>query len=334
MNFYILTSNKKFVIFSIVSIIFILISYILTLENFSRNELSKKNTRSSILKTQGEKYEYALIGTSHTGYQWQLAKLDHKFFVYGRAYTYPMIIYAKINQLLKYSPNLKYIVIEADAHMFYDFAQNNKTSKKRFKKILKESDINNKKLEDYFVSFDPEVKGTINQKFWKYLFNDIVIKEKTKQTSKAKKQSKKVTQSKKNILIKSWTDVNPQERLRLTKARLKQFSLVGGAQFNKPAIGFYEKSILLAQKHDINVILIRHPMSKEYLSMMPSDVIYDVNRYLNKLSKKYDVPLLDYRYIFENNQSFFINQDHLKGGNIKFSKILYNDLKKLKSQND
>lgn len=325
MNFYILTSKKNFVIFSIVTIVFILISYILILENFSRNELLKSKTRSSILKTQGEKYEYALIGTSHTTYQLQLAKLERKIFVYGRAYTYPMVIYAKINQLLKYSPHLKYIVIEADAHMFYDFAQNNKTSKKRFKKILKESDISNKRLEDYFVSFDPEVKSTINQKFWKYLFNDLVIKEKTKKFKKKNKKKK----SKKDIVIKSWTDVDSQERIRLTKARLKQFSLVSGAQFNKQAIGFYEKSIQLAQNHNINVILIRHPMTNEYLSMMPSDIIYDVDKYLDRLSKKYNVPILDYRYIFENNQSAFKNQDHIENANINFSKILYKDIKKI-----
>ena len=54
----------------------------------------------------------------------------------------------------------------------------------------------------------------------------------------------------------------------------------------------------------------------------------DVEHYIDTLSKKYNLKILDFRYVFKNKQELFEDTNHLnKNGQIEFAKILEDEVK-------
>lgn len=93
------------------------------------------------------------------------------------------------------------------------------------------------------------------------------------------------------------------------------------------AVALFREYLELCNANDIKVIIVYVP------------IYYEMERYvknwdelptlLNKLSKEYNVPILDYRYkAIDSNINYFYNSSHLKReGAVLFSKMLAEDLK-------
>ena len=100
---------------------------------------------------------------------------------------------------------------------------------------------------------------------------------------------------------------------------------------NKDVLLDYENTIKHALDNNIKVILIRHPITPEFSSLLDDKIKNDVNEYIQKISIQYNLKILDYRNVFKLKQYYFLNQDHLNiDGEKEFSTILTNDIIKLK----
>jgi hypothetical protein len=114
----------------------------------------------------------------------------------------------------------------------------------------------------------------------------------------------------------NWTE--NADSLSLLKARLNshfgKFDLIDSVQ-----ILFLRKILNLAEKSGVEVIFIRYPLSKMYLESMKSiSGIQDMEKTIHKNSLGHKV--LDCRSLFENQQNYFSDPDHLnKKGALAFS---------------
>lgn len=316
MNFYTLTFKSKFfVFFSILIILIILSIYIVCIEIFVRKYIvtSKLDNQSVRLIETGKNFKISLLGTSHTDYGDKLMKINNLFFHYGQAYTYPHVMYAKTKMLLEYAPNLKYIIIEADMHQFYDFSMNNKSSASRFGEILKRSESSSDKF--ILSSFDPEIKPILHDRLLKEIFNvkKINVPKKTNDTQ----------------VIVPWHQKIEDEKISLSKARHKSFGY-DNTNMNQKSLEYFEKTIQLFLSNNIKIILIQHPIDKLYYELMDDTIKKQVDGYISQISKKYNLKILDYKNIYFENSEYFYNQDHLNSLGIdKFSKLLNDDLNEI-----
>ena len=308
MNFYISTfSNKKFLSIVFVITLFFVIVQFIVLEYYTREKLVVMRPQTKTLM-ENHNNKLALLGTSHTNYGAEMNKIDNEMFDYGEAYTYPIVMYQKLQKLIALNKNLRYLLVEADYHQFYEFSFTESTIYTKYAALLKDIETGNENL---FYSLNRELAPRLHRVILDTILDNIKSRIKDKDKDKDKGWSK-LTQSKKD---------------EKTLGRYNFFKFTNDKTMNENSLDYYQKTIELAQKNNIEVILIRHPLTNEYLNNMYPKMKTDVNRLIDKLSRKYNLKKFDYRYIFKDKQNLFADTDHLnKNGIQKFAKILTNDI--------
>ena len=293
MNFYISTfSNKKFLSIVFVITLFFVIVQFIVLEYYTREKLVVMRPQTKTLM-ENHNNKLALLGTSHTNYGAEMNKIDNEMFDYGESYTYPIVMYQKLQKLIALNKNLKYLLVEADYHQFYEFSFTESTIYTKYAALLKDIETGNENL---FYS--------LNRGIYPILYRRI-LKDKDK----------------------DWSKLTQSEKDKKNLSRYNFFKFTNDKTMNENSLDYYQKTIELAQKNNIEVILIRHPLTNEYLNNMYPKMKTDVNRLIDKLSRKYNLKKFDYRYIFKDKQNLFGDMDHLnKNGIQKFAKILTNDI--------
>jgi len=292
-NFYISTfSNKKFLSIVFVITLFFVIVQFIVLEYYTREKLVVMRPQTKTLM-ENHNNKLALLGTSHTNYGAEMNKIDNEMFDYGESYTYPIVMYQKLQKLIALNKNLKYLLVEADYHQFYEFSFTESTIYTKYAALLKDIETGNENL---FYS--------LNRGIYPILYRRI-LKDKDK----------------------DWSKLTQSEKDKKNLSRYNFFKFTNDKTMNENSLDYYQKTIELAQKNNIEVILIRHPLTNEYLNNMYPKMKTDVNRLIDKLSRKYNLKKFDYRYIFKDKQNLFGDMDHLnKNGIQKFAKILTNDI--------
>ena len=293
MNFYISTfSNKKFLSIVFVITLFFVIVQFIVLEYYTREKLVVMRPQTKTLM-ENHNNKLALLGTSHTNYGAEMNKIDNEMFDYGESYTYPIVMYQKLQKLIALNKNLRYLLVEADYHQFYEFSFTESTIYTKYAALLKDIETGNENL---FYS--------LNRGIYPILYRRI-LKDKDK----------------------DWSKLTQSEKDKKNLSRYNFFKFTNDKTMNENSLDYYQKTIELAQKNNIEVILIRHPLTNEYLNNMYPKMKTDVNRLIDKLSRKYNLKKFDYRYIFKDKQNLFADTDHLnKNGIQKFAKILTNDI--------
>ena len=293
MNFYISTfSNKKFLSIVFVITLFFVIVQFIVLEYYTREKLVVMRPQTKTLM-ENHNNKLALLGTSHTNYGAEMNKIDNEMFDYGESYTYPIVMYQKLQKLIALNKNLRYLLVEADYHQFYEFSFTESTIYTKYAALLKDIETGNENL---FYS--------LNRGIYPILYRRI-LKDKDK----------------------DWSKLTQSEKDKKNLSRYNFFKFTNDKTMNENSLDYYQKTIELAQKNNIEVILIRHPLTNEYLNNMYPKMKTDVNRLIDKLSRKYNLKKFDYRYIFKDKQNLFGDMDHLnKNGIQKFAKILTNDI--------
>ncbi len=304
MNFYTsIFKGKKFLQISVVATLLMLLVQFVMLEYFARYEREK----IKIIIPVPNNITLALLGTSHTNYGSKFSSINPSIFNYGSSYTYPIIMHKKLKNLIKNTSSLKYLLIEADYHQFYDFSYLTPGIYSKYSHLLSGGG------ENAFVSLEKEVSIFLHRKLFDRLVDQINIWLKKEESIKNNPNN--------------WAQLSQDIRERITKKRYNFFGFSNEKNMNNHSINYYQKTIELAQKNNIEVILIRHPLTNEYLNNMYPKMKTDVDRLINKLSKKYNLKKFDYRYIFKDNQNLFSDMDHLNENGIhKFSKILMSDI--------
>lgn len=306
MNFYISTfSNKKFLsIVFVITLFFVIIQFIV-LEYYTREKVVVMRPQTKILM-ESHNHKLALLGSSHTNYGTEMNKIDNEMFDYGEAYTYPIVMYQKLQKLIALNKNLKYLLVEADYHQFYEFSFTESTIYTKYSALLKDIETGNENL---FYSLNREIAPRLHR----IILNDIKSRIKDENENENKDED--------------WSKLTQSEKDRKNLSRYNSFKFTNDKTMNENSLDYYQKTIELAQKNNIEVILIRHPLTNEYLNNMYPKMKTGVNRLIDKLSRKYNLKKFDYRYIFKDKQNLFANMDHLnKNGIQKFAKILTNDI--------
>ena len=304
MNFCISTfNNRKFIFLSFfIASLMTLIQFVF-LEYYTREKITVIDSQTKELIKNRNSYKLALLGTSHTNYGKDMNTINSKMFNYGREYTYPIVMYQKIKKLIEFNQNLKYLVIEADYHQFYEFSFTESTIYTRYPFLLK--DINTG-YENLFYSLNREIAPTLHKRVLKDIFG--------------RKEKKEVTDN-------NWAELSQEERDKKTIGRYDFFKFSSDNSMNKHSIDYYQRTIELAQNNNMEVILLRHPLSNEYLNKMYANMKFDVDIYIKKLSAEYNLKILDFRYLFKDKQHLFYSTDHLnKAGQKEFAKIFVKEI--------
>ncbi|MDH5682010.1 MAG: hypothetical protein OEZ36_10510 [Spirochaetota bacterium] len=124
-----------------------------------------------------------------------------------------------------------------------------------------------------------------------------------------------------------------RKRLKMAKKRVGKSLVKEKKQLIKPiAVKYFSLFLSLCEKHNIHVILLKSPLSKEYLQEAMKYVsIKDFYTSLDAIIKKHKhVTVLDYQTAYINRNELFADQDHLneKGSRILTKKI-NEEIKKL-----
>jgi hypothetical protein len=283
--------------FFIITILYITI--ILSIEYFSINYIKKNRiSQYQTLQEYGKEKTISLLGTSHTNYANIINQ--NNFLNYGQSGTFFVEMFYKTKKLIRYAENLKILVVEVDDLQFSNNAKVRRDKNYNYLKSI------NKVSSDYIYSNNKDVRPIIHKELLKFILGKpIKIKESRKGVSLVEINNK-------IYYYQNWKDkVKDSEKKIQTINRLKEYHL--NYMYEVPTIlkKYLEDTIELAQKNNIKVIFIRHPQSKEYWKYMNKEKQKDTNTYIQTLSKKYLIKILDYRYIFQTKQDLFYNQDHL-----------------------
>ena len=322
LNSYISISKNKLFVFSAVCLLSLfIVLHFLYFENFTRQVI--KNDRSTknfhFIKKEGANIKIACIGTSHTGDAIKMHK--NFFFNYARSSTwYPQVAYAKVSHLLTYAPNLKVLLLEVDhiSILSYDPTLHT-TMPDQYLYLLKHVDKplyeeNNLELDDreftLLYSLNEDVAPVIHRKYF---------------------QSYLMGQRHKNEEVSPWSTLTSKEKITSARKRTHSYHIDTPSNIDNAVHDYYLKAIKEAKNKGINVYLLFNPQTKEYLDQISPDNHILVDAFVFKLSEIENVKVLDYRHLFDVNESLFENQDHVNknGSAILTKKVVYaikNDL--------
>ncbi|MBU2649367.1 MAG: hypothetical protein KKA81_00400 [Bacteroidetes bacterium] len=131
-----------------------------------------------------------------------------------------------------------------------------------------------------------------------------------------------------------WSDAIPVDSTeRMHRARQKSsIYFAKDAYFDSSVAIYFEMILEKCRQHDVNVILLRAPVTKEYFQdvsqMIPVELIYDS---IKKIYSKYPnvIQVLDYHDLYFDHPEYFFDADHLNPvGAEEFTKRLRCDLEK------
>ncbi len=323
LNSYILISKNKFFVFSFAfSLILLIVLHVTYFEKFSydvlKNDLSKK--RFHFIQEDGKSIKISAIGTSHT--MDSLNSDIDSFFNYARPSSwYPQVAYAKVSHLLKYAPNLKVLLLEVDhiSILGYNHMVNTTMPEQHLyllknvnKSLYKENKLyNNDEKSIFLLSLQADVAPVIHRKF----FQDYLVRRGKKRTPKE---------------VSQWITLTSKEKIESAKKRTHSYSIDIPSNIDKAVRDYYYKAIREARKKEVKVYLLFNPQTKEYFDQINEENNLKVNHFVSDLAKEKNVKVLDYRYYFKSDESFFKNQDHI---NKKGSKILTQEVMQMIQNN-
>lgn len=128
-------------------------------------------------------------------------------------------------------------------------------------------------------------------------------------------------------------DFEQEENRKKAGEKRTKFHFKDAEDFDKLLVEKFSEIIDLAQENNVEVFLIKFPVSKEYLE--GADKYIDAKKYYENVdeilgktkNKGKDIRLLDYQDEFFDNPSYFSDSDHLNHrGAKKLSEIIANEL--------
>ena len=112
-----------------------------------------------------------------------------------------------------------------------------------------------------------------------------------------------------------------------------KFSNIKESELKKVQVDYFEKTIQLALKNNITVVVVRSPIwKKKYKAILGTNSYRDYSSKIFELSKRYDLEIYDSEFttgMIEYQQSDFLNSHHLNyRGSLKFTNDFCKFLKK------
>jgi len=310
---YISISRNRLFVWSALAVLFLFISlHVVYFEIFSRqivkNDLSKK--RFHLIQKEGASIKVSAIGTSHTSDS--LKMNEEYFFNYARSGTwYPQVAYSKVSHLLKYASNLKVLLLEVDHisllgynHLLHSHEPDQYLYLlKHVNELLYEEErITTYNKSTFLLSLQEDVAPVIHRKY----FQSYLI-------GRGRKKE-----------VSVWATLTAKEKILRAKKRTRSYQIDTPSKIDKAVRDYYVKAIREAKKRGVKVYLLFNPQTKEYFSEINAENNIEVDKFVSTLSINDNVYVLDYRHLFDTNESYFANQDHLnrQGSEILTQKVV------------
>lgn len=300
-------TNRKKIVFIVILCICIHFILIILFTKLS----SLKNEHRIQLKNYKKLKECKILfmGDSHTARAVDYTKIDSS---YSLAYfgENNMMNYYKLRYIIenKYAiPNYVILTCDIVIHTYgFNLARNNKTF---YYSLIQLKDL--KDLEDNVMltyidyckyKFFPYLD-------WQYATNLVNLER--------EKKSKKI-----------FSDLSIEKRKKKANTFVVNESLNNGKKesfYSERALNYIQKTINLCKENNIKLIFIKIPLTKYIFDEIKFNVDsnYITNRPSENIIRNNNLPILDFEYLFQNNDSLFFDSHHLnKKGKDKFTIIL------------
>lgn len=257
-----------------------------------------------------ESVKYIFMGDSHVMYGINPKKISGSF-NYGFSGDNYIEIYNKLNYLLKTDKNIQNIILQIDRHTFYkDHIFDKIYFFSHFMDYQQIKNVSHKTYLEIFIRKNFPVIGEGIEFAYLPIYKKIPLEFGWV------------------INTKNFLDLNIQKDLK--KKMDNYFSDLN--KIDDINLKYFKKTINLAHKNNISLILIKMPLTKEYNSEL-SKINFSEKKYYEKVYSqlnKNKTSILDYYNLFHNNSEYFFDSSHLneKGANI-LSEVIDTDLKKI-----
>lgn len=299
----------KVTIFTTLCIVFlnIIITEVFTRKVLVPNDIVVR--KEKLLTEVQDKVKIISLGDSHIQNGIYIESKDF-FNLAGSGEPIP-IWYFKLKRFLNSSNNIQILLLQMDYHIFSHYRTVNiEAATTPYAAYIDEKidrtlgaypDPN---TPQYFGlrSLQPNYAPIVHQALRNYLSDDFDIPS--------------LASNGTEISTKEFIRLPEAERFRIAERRV-QIHLQNGEIIDHNLLTYYERIILLAKQRGITVILVRSPLSKEYLSFVPISVQQEIDHVISQLRSTHQLPLLDYRYSFTEHQEYFLDEDHLNSNGAK-----------------
>ena len=348
MNLFTIVSNKIFLLTVLFFFSALSLTFFLFFEEKAINMIIAQNNEQFNNITLAKENNVAVIGSSHSydalGY---FINKESVLNLTG-AYTVPTVMYFKLKKSLELMAKIKILYIEADYHLFYGgplYVSSRSDGVKRWAAFFEPSSkdklgdiyqgisIPNALTDFTFSSLKKNIAPILVKRTFEEYFREpklsISIKPNYAKICDDDIWAKYLKKIKDDIIIDSkfWFDLTSEEKYKNAYGRQTEgFGMFDGAILDLTMIDYYKKMLSLAADNNIIVKIIRNPFPKEYIGSIPKNIIDDVDQFLYSVREVYDLDVLDYRYIFENQSEMFYNADHVnQKGSVIVSDLIRGD---------
>jgi len=294
------------------SLLFVFI-HLLSIELFVRKIMIPQDPvimKQNALVEQMESIEVIGIGDSHT--ECALICTNKVLFNYGRGGDPAPLMYFKTKFALTHAKNIHTVLLQLDYHQFSDFRTNVDPGVIHFVSIIDE-DVKelfgyprlSKKNSIILYSLKKNYAPIVHKSIYQYLRGSLRPIE--AHTAK-------------------WSDVSELKRNEFAK-KVVDIQINSPNIMNTTLLFWYEKTIRFIQSSHVQVVLVRYPLSSEYLDAMDTDAEQEFNQLVSRLQNSYNCCVLDYHRLFYYRRDLFFNQDHVNfTGGTFISHTILNDI--------
>ncbi|MDM8539943.1 hypothetical protein QUF90_02540 [Desulfococcaceae bacterium HSG9] len=266
--------------------------------------------------TRLSKIKKIAVGDSHPSYNLDIRTEDFFNMSYPSENTHK--VYIKLRNYIKMGMRPEFILLQADYHLFSIYRAR-MTDYYRYTDFFEEQDseeMNSLNLQvtlrqensiaNYLIQFQNTYSANIHNTFWKYITDGFHLENRFELTANG------------TILTdEGWKYLSPLQASQSTQKRIKKQLPEENRKIYDYLMHFYEKTIRLGLKHHCQVILIKYPLSSEYLNRLDTQLKLDIDRLYVQIANKYDLEIWDYSDKIKN-RDFFSNPDHLSRKGAKY----------------
>lgn len=300
-----ISNSKHWVIGVVCAIFMVLVSHLLFFEWFARDFIQPEHVlyrQEKAFWDRMEDLKVLALGDSHMQSGLNIASDQFVNFATGSD-TLP-VMYFKLKKAVANSEALNTVIMQAEYHSF-------SVQQVQYKHLDQYKDYVDEKVPAELGDYPSP--GSVVSPFYSLSENvSPILYEQLVEVfvPNPKRHKYEVLANGYAGLQQQWVQKPASERVTAATLRATR-QLESDYYFNRQLARYYDKIIKLAQENDVQVVLLRLPLSNEYLAAIRPDIEQDMAAYYRQLAKKYGLKLLDMRHIFKDQQELFQDMDHL-----------------------
>lgn len=287
-------------------------------------------------------YDIVTLGTSHAELV-SFAGVRH--FPLSFPFSVPTITYIKAKIIAKHHPEVKVVYLEADDHTLfngetYDLSKLSPEEKRNSKTFewngaFIDGDDEASSIfgevapasQDKFLLLKDDIKPIILKRVAAQLMHTgTPPKNESENTYKPSCDMAQYPQEPDLSQETYWSRQTATEKNRMADGVIKQHNLDKPNPLDPIQAQYFEKTIDLLQKNHIDVVLVQYPETAEFAAKKNQEGQMQYNNFIQSVSKKYNVRVIDMRGLSRYGSRFFQDQDHIDGRFIlSIGKILMQD---------